>query len=90
MVDELSILEDNNYQQENRIENMLWKVHRCQLNMQVLQSGDELRKFAEVNGHQELLLATSKVNYLISQIKQSSSQTNINECFSAVEALTFL
>ena len=59
---------------------------------QVRQSGDELRKFAEVNGHQELLLATSKVNYLISQIKQSSSQqqTNINECFSAVEALTFL
>ena len=53
---------------------------------EAMESGDELRKFAQFNGHQELSLAMSRVNDLLSQIKLSSpqQQTKIYDYFSAV------
>ena len=51
-----------------------------------MEFGDELRKFAEFNGHQELLFAMSRVNDFLSKIKLSGSQqqTKIDDYFSAV------
>ena len=86
--DELSILEDNELPagEQDREYDMESAPSSIKTVREAMEFGDELRKFAEFNGHQELSLATSRVNDLLSKIKLSSSQqqTKIDDYFSAL------
>ena len=85
---ELSILEDNELPagEQDREYDMESAPSSIKTVREAMEFGDELRKFAEFNGHQELSLAMSRVNDLLSKIKLSSSQqqTKIDDYFSAV------
>ncbi|XP_028403934.1 uncharacterized protein LOC114526522 [Dendronephthya gigantea] len=86
--DELSILEDKELPmgQQDAECGMESAQSSIKTVREAMEFGDELRKFAQFNEHQELSLAMSRVDDLLSQIKLSSpqQQTKIHDYFSAV------
>ncbi|CAB3997109.1 Hypothetical predicted protein [Paramuricea clavata] len=85
--DELSILEDKELLagEQDAEYDMESAQSSIKTVREAMESGDELRKFAQFNGHRELSLAMLRVNDLLSQIKLSSpqQQTKIHDYFSA-------